>query len=1003
MTKKILLLVLSLPLILMLCLFTTSNTISLAISIPVTGIEITSDKIVYLDMDKNEIHKVEYIVFPTNSGNKNVSFSTEEVAGEKYASLEYINGKIVPKSSGVAKVFLTTVDGGFKDSFIVYVNSTKIQGINSTIEKTEIYIGDETQIKNEFVPAETKDKLLEYTSSDENVAKVDANGVVYGISSGKATITIKSTSNNSVYDTVMITVLSKDGLNIAPKNTKTWNVKGSVNLEVSKNIEYKTIEYRFLDEQGKEYKQSPFREFKIESIGSNKYIVNYEFTEGFVGVVNIEYTLKSLLDMVIETETCQIEKVDEVNIEFNYSEIPSFVQGVEDVLLYKLTPQDALNDKNVRIEFSTNNENVLLEKRVGNVITIKALKAGVTTVTLTLIDGDSTKSISTDVVIKPNSFIIEETANTYGDEQLLTIGRNDIFNQVSKFKFNVTFGKTELGSNFYENIKWVTSNPLVKVEDGELSIIDPLLNEIVEIKVVYEYQTFKIETGVFKIRCIGNGINVYSYQDLLEASKEELPIILHKDIVEDFGKDRNGNKMNIKDVYTEIQTTYDNTYFKNLEALYPNKYSAEELSKIKVLLSFKADVYGNGYVVNAHNLSYQCDSTGALLSDALFRGPLNFVAVTETGASAVSVKGQDNICFALYEGASLNNIQLKGCTLQSDSNNSYDLTDLNYVGTVVEVLGDNVEVNYSRISNGRTVMRIFGDINDSSKIINVNINNSVLTVAREFILRMGSNHYVQGTKENNSPYLDSNTKLSFPVYVEYKHKTEEQKQQYDESYIKTFVTVKNCAFKDCGIFAIALDSHFSGELLANAKNYVENSQSLSQLKELFNPWYDLAKTSYGAKLIFEGEVRIYDWKKLENVDSSTLIDISLKGGSFDNIFERLTFDVKQLVNIASQKQQFKNIVYTDTKGTKYVHGGIAFFGGGKNYSCFEDRTNNAFETLNGYEINLSDVESSYLNLAAGNESFYFLIYDATTLNFLPEKQEEYLSSDSSAYDFVFKK
>ena len=347
MTKKILLLVLSLPLILMLCLFTTSNTISLAISIPVTGIEITSDKIVYLDMDKNEIHKVEYIVFPTNSGNKNVSFSTEEVAGEKYASLEYINGKIVPKSSGVAKVFLTTVDGGFKDSFIVYVNSTKIQGINSTIEKTEIYIGDETQIKNEFVPAETKDKLLEYTSSDENVAKVDANGVVYGISSGKATITIKSTSNNSVYDTVMITVLSKDGLNIAPKNTKTWNVKGSVNLEVSKNIEYKTIEYRFLDEQGKEYKQSPFREFKIESIGSNKYIVNYEFTEGFVGVVNIEYTLKSLLDMVIETETCQIEKVDEVNIEFNYSEIPSFVQGVEDVLLYKLTPQDALNDKNM--------------------------------------------------------------------------------------------------------------------------------------------------------------------------------------------------------------------------------------------------------------------------------------------------------------------------------------------------------------------------------------------------------------------------------------------------------------------------------------------------------------------------------------------------------------------------------------------------------------------------------------------------------------------------------
>ena len=86
MTKKILLLVLSLPLILMICLFTTSNTVSLAISVPVTGIDIVGDNIVYLDMDKNETYEVEYTIYPTNAANKKISFSTEVIEGERLAT-----------------------------------------------------------------------------------------------------------------------------------------------------------------------------------------------------------------------------------------------------------------------------------------------------------------------------------------------------------------------------------------------------------------------------------------------------------------------------------------------------------------------------------------------------------------------------------------------------------------------------------------------------------------------------------------------------------------------------------------------------------------------------------------------------------------------------------------------------------------------------------------------------------------------------------------------------
>ena len=991
MTKKILLLVLSLPLILMICLFTTSNTVSLAISVPVTGIDIVGDNIVYLDMDKNETYEVEYTIYPTNAANKKISFSTEVIEGERLATLEYVDGKIIPKSSGAAKVYLTTVDGGHKDSFIVYVDSTTIQEIISTADKNQIYVGEKVTITNEFVPTNSSNQLVTYKSTNESVLKVEPNtNKIIGVGRGTADIIITSLANEEIFDTVTIEVLNTDAMDLSYTNLKTWNPTGSINISVDTPVEYE-ITYRILDESSKEFEKSPLKITLQEEVSDNV-LATYSFENEFVGKVIIEFTLKTVLGLEVK-KTCIIEKVNEVNVEFNYSEIPSFVQGTTTFLLFELTPEDA----KVKYNVSLSNDNIIAEIDNGLLI-IQTVKAGITSLTLEIeVDGveNSKKSASIDIVVKPTSFVIEETANTYGDEQLLTIGRTDINGQITKFKFNVSFGKTIIGANFLENVSWKSNNSAVIVKDGEVYIEDSSFEGIVEISVVYSYKTFKQETAVFQIRCVGSGINVYCYEDLLNATKEEKPIVLHNDIVDDFGKYKDGSQMNIKDVYTEITSTYDITYYKNIKR--------EDLAKVKVLLSFKSDVYGNGKVINAHNITYKIDSTGALLSNALFTGPLNFVAVTETGASAVSVKGQDNICFALYEGSSLNNIQLKGCTLSSGSSDSYDLTDLNYIGTVVEVLGDNVQVNFSRISNGRTVRRIFGDVNDSSKVINVNINNSILSGAREFIIRMGSNHFVQGTKDNYSPYLDTNTKLSFPVYVEYKQKTEEQKKEYDNSYIKTFVTLKNCALKDCGIFSIGMDSHFSGELLANGKEYAEGSTSLNQLKELFEPWYDLAKTSYGAKLIFEGEVRMYDWKNLENVDSSTLIDISLKGGSFDSIFEKLQFDVKALVEVATGKEQFKNIVYTSKDGKQYVHGGIAFFGGGKNYSCFEDRTNEKFASLNGYQISLADVNSSYLNLAAGNEEFYFLLHDATTKNFLPEDQEKYLSSDSSAYDFVFKK
>ena len=987
MTKKILLLVLSLPLIIMICLFTTTNTVSLAIDIPVSGIEIISDNIVYLDYDKKETLKVDYTIYPTNATNQNVSLSTENVGDELKAEFTFDQNTktITPTSIGMAKVYLNTADGGYKDSFIVVVDSKEIQGLKSIAEKNAIYVGEQTYITNLFIPANASNQLITYTSSDSSVATVDKNGFITGIGKGNAEITVTSVANPAVQNKVSIKVLNKDVMDLSHSELKTASKNGTVNISLD-TIEKYEIETKVTDKLGNPVGEDVVKITLGEPINNNV-TMSYEFNENYFGEVNVEVKFVAENGLVV-TKNCSIKKIEDFEATFLGGEVLSYAQGLTTYIPYTITPSDA----NVSFKATSSNDNILVDVDDEGILFMETKKAGISTITLEITSKDDVnlkKTISVDIVVKPSIFMISEKANTYGDENVLAIGGIN----AEELKLNISFGDAEkIGAGFIENLSWKSSNPAVTVVDGKVEIVDTTFTGNVDVSMVFKHKGFEQETPKFTIYCVGNGINVYCYEDLLNATKTNNPIVVRKDIT-DFGFKKDGTPMPKEELYEEMHTTYDDDYYENI--------GAKDKAKIKKLISFKNNVYGNGYVVNAHNITHQLDATGALKEDALFRGPLNFVAVSESGASAVSVKGQDNIVFAVYEGVKINNLKLKGCDL-SAAEGSYDLVDLNYTGTVVEVLGDNVEFNFCRIMNGRTGMRIFGDEQDPNKVIHVNINNSIISGAREFLIRMGSNAFVKGDSNNPSPYLDSNTSIKFPNYLQYKGYSKEQKESYDNTYIKTFVNVKNCAFKDCGIFSIGMDSHFAGHLLAYGNQLSASIPALRDLTSLFEPWHDLAKTSYGAKLTFEGEVRIYDWKDIEKVDSSTLIEISLKNGQFDSTFKKLDFNISELVKYLVTKEEFKNVMYIAEDGTNYVHGGVTFFGGGKNYSCFVDNTNGIFAELMGYQIGFDEVQKDELKLAAGEYPFYFLLCDSTTKNFLPNKQKEILSS-GDAYNFVFKK
>ena len=94
------------------------------------------------------------------------------------------------------------------DNFELYMTGyTPVTAINATIDKNEIYtLKEPATITASVTPATASFNGITYTSSDESVATVSAEGVVTGVAAGQATITVRAEVEN-VETTIDVTVI----------------------------------------------------------------------------------------------------------------------------------------------------------------------------------------------------------------------------------------------------------------------------------------------------------------------------------------------------------------------------------------------------------------------------------------------------------------------------------------------------------------------------------------------------------------------------------------------------------------------------------------------------------------------------------------------------------------------------------------------------------------------------------------------------------------------------
>ena len=149
-----------------------------------------------VSLDKTSLEMVEggeltlvATVNPDNATDKSVSWTSSDAS---VASV--VNGKVTALKAGTATITVTTTDGGKTASCAVTVK-TKLVGVTSvSLDKTtaELTEGDELTLTATVNPDNATDKSVTWSSSDSSVASV-VNGKVTALKAGTATITVTTT------------------------------------------------------------------------------------------------------------------------------------------------------------------------------------------------------------------------------------------------------------------------------------------------------------------------------------------------------------------------------------------------------------------------------------------------------------------------------------------------------------------------------------------------------------------------------------------------------------------------------------------------------------------------------------------------------------------------------------------------------------------------------------------------------------------------------------------
>lgn len=189
----------------------------------VTGISL-SQIAIEMELDDSPV-TLTATVSPVDANDKTMTWTSSNTAVATVT-----NGRVTPVAPGTSIITATTTDGGFQASCEVTVKGLSVIEVSDVVidqpEEEEILEGGALQLSFTIQPPNATNQSVQWSSDNDAVATVDANGLVTAVGEGTVTITV-TTADGGFTASYTLKIASPTGNNL-PEKASVWSVRGKI-------------------------------------------------------------------------------------------------------------------------------------------------------------------------------------------------------------------------------------------------------------------------------------------------------------------------------------------------------------------------------------------------------------------------------------------------------------------------------------------------------------------------------------------------------------------------------------------------------------------------------------------------------------------------------------------------------------------------------------------------------------------------------------------------------
>jgi len=409
--------------------------------VPLTGISL--DKTT-LELSKGQSGEALKVIYnPANTtDDKTVTWTS---ANENIATVK--NGVVTAKAVGATKITATV--GTHKAECTVNVNA-KLTGIKVTPDKVTVEKGQTANLNVAYLPADTTDeKAVTWKSGNENVATVDANGVVTAVAGGTTKIVATAKANDKITAVCEVKVPIHTESIVLNKTEIKDLLKGK-----TEKLEVSFVPNNTEDSREVRWTSSDPSVATVDANGTVKALKEGEAT---ITAETVAGGHKASCTVTVKEIHLNMDDV-ELDEKANPTEL---LKGTTHKIVVKLT-ENVTDD--VTYTYTSLNEDVATVDANG---VVKALKAGEAEIKVLVKAGEDEKELTYKVTVKE---IPLESIEIKGDVTSLEEGKTTKLNVVFN-PTNTTDDKTVVWSSSDTKVATVDANGVVKaVKAGTVKI-----------------------------------------------------------------------------------------------------------------------------------------------------------------------------------------------------------------------------------------------------------------------------------------------------------------------------------------------------------------------------------------------------------------------------------------------------------------------------------------------------------------------------------------------------